>query len=740
MEMVLPEIGFMRRALGRLWVALWLLVMGPALSAQPMLEEVIVSATKRDVSLRDIPASIAVLNGADIEDTGATELADFLAHVPGVSLNPLNADQNRLSIRGVTADTANLLTSQTAAVLIGDSAFSDPFITAVSPDLNPFDLATIEILKGPQGTLFGGSALSGAIRYVPNRPDFEGLMGKGFYQHADVEEGGDGWARGLALNVPISNTLALRVAGVERAGGGIIDDTHREIKDVDEIKQRSYRGALRWQPDDVWTVDLLFLRQSTEQDDLRSADNRDGRRTRNTTPGDSDQETAFDVATLDVRYAFDWGTLASVTSRIHKSMDQTVDGTRAVSPGSDDSVRIPTMQDIEGVTQEFRWISPDDGTARWHWVAGVFLLDYEQQFFNGVFAKLAGVVPTPVAVGPVVGALPAGESELALINADIELTEKAVFGDIGWRITERLEFNLGLRWFDTETAGQIVSSGALILAATGSQENVNDAAIEEDGFNPKLSLRFEVNDAISVYVSGAKGFRFGGIQGISDTPTTDVEEVYASDTLWNYEVGLRSQWFDRQLTVDATVFHIDWDEPQISQRTPDGLFNVIDNVGAAEIDGAELSLHWLTPVDGLQFIATAAYTDSRTTEPFQSQSGDDVPEGTYMPNTPLWQTFVTLKYQRPVGPLIFGAHLAHAYVSEANSDLNRSFTLMGYDTLEAGISLLAPQWPGRPRLSAQMSNIEDTRGINNILRLSDSVADAYYIPPRTLTLRLGVDF
>ncbi len=708
--------------------------------AEPALEEVIVSATKRDVSLRDIPASIAALSGADVEDRGAMQLSDFLEQVPGVSLNPLNVDQNRLSIRGVGADTANLLTSQTAAILIGDTAFSDPFITGVAPDLNPFDLATVEILKGPQGTLFGGSALSGAVRYVPNRPDFEGMSAKAFYQIADTAEGGDSDAAGLAVNLPVSDSFAMRAAGVERDNGGIIDDTRRNLKDVDATHQRSYRGMLRWQPNNRWTVDFLYLRQSSEQDDLASADNTRGDLTRNTTAGESQNDTDFDVATLELRYDFSPGTLVSVTSRINKSLDQNIDGTRAVSPDFDDSVRVLAVQDVNGVSQELRWVSADDGERRLHWVAGVFKLDYEQQFLNAVIGTFNNALASPLPVGPVVAALPAGSSELVTSNADIELTEKAVFGDVGWRITDRLEFSAGLRWFDTETSGRIVSRGALISATTGQSEVVNDAAIQADGYNPKLSLRFELNDNFSIYAAASKGFRFGGIQALSDTPTTEIEEVYGSDKLWNYEIGFRSQWLERRVILDGTVYQIDWDNPQISQKTSDGLFNVVDNVGGAEIDGAELSLQWLTPLTGLRLVSTAAYTDSRSSEPFKAPNGDDVAVGSYMPGTPLWQTFVSLRYERAVGPFNAGGHISHAYVSEAQNDLNGNVTTLGYDTLEAGLNIFAPQWPGRPRLSAIMTNIEDERGIANVLYTNANVQDVYYIRPRTLSIRLSLDF
>lgn len=719
-------------------------VNGP--SAPRQIEEVIVSATKRDATLRDIPTSIAVLNGTAIEDAGASQLSDFLEQVPGISLNPVNADQNRLSIRGVAADTANLLTSQTAATLIGDTAFSDPFITAVSPDLNPFDLSTIEILKGPQGTLFGGSALSGAIRYVPNKPEMEAASAKAFYQHSEVKDGDSAWLSGLAINAPLIPELAIRLAGTERHSGGVIDDQRRELEDVDAIDQSSHRAALRWLPSDAWDINLFYLSQSTEQQDLLSADNLDGRRTRNTTAGPSAQETDFDISSIDLRYNNDWGSWVSLTSRINKYANQDLDGTRAVFDGADNAVRLLVEQDVSGLAQEFRWVSNDDGSHALHWVVGAFFLDYEQTLFNGVRSSDLGNIVglslnLPPALGGIVGGIiPPAALDLAVINADIELQEKAVFGDLGWRISDQLELSLGLRWFDTETSGVLVSSGALILASTGSPEIENDASISEEGINPKMSIRYEFSDRLSVHAYIAKGFRFGGIQGLSDTPTTDINEVYESDELWNYEIGLRSAFFDNTLTVDATVFKIDWDKPQISQKTTDGLFNVIDNVGAAEIDGAELSSQWHTPLDGLSLTGTLAYTDSRTSEPFQSQTGEDVPVGSYMPNTPLWQSFLSIKYRRSIGDVQFGSHLSHAYVSEAKSDLNRSFDTMGYDTLEAGISIFAPSWLGAPRLSAVLSNIEDSKGINNVLLSSNTTQDVYYIRPRTLSVRLGLEF
>lgn len=703
---------------------------------QKKIEEVLVTATKREQALRDIPASISALSGSELEENGAQELADFLKHIPGITQNPLGTDQNRVTIRGVGADTARLTTSQTTAIMIGETSFSDPIFSAVSPDVNPFDLASVEVLKGPQGTLFGSSGLSGAVRYVPAKPEFGEWHLKLSGAMQGTNEGEDSYSTAVAVNIPLGGDypLALRVAHVERNVGGIIDNIRTGEQDIDSRDQTSQRALLSWEPTEKLLIDAMVMEQETFSDEMAFASDTEGELVRSTTFGPSWQETAFDIANLTATYITPMADIVVTASAISKFLDQHLDATRLVNNASQigtEVARLALSQDVEGATQEIRLVSNHGGAFKW--IVGGFALDYTQFFRTVLFNQSTGNL-LPLGGGllsPVV---------LTDIVADLEAREIALFTDVSWAFSADWEASLGLRDYRSVVEGSVVGSGAVILAATASPEYANVARVSESGLNPKASITWTPLETLMVYASASKGFRLGGIQTIADTPTTDVPPVFKSDTLWNYEVGARMAWFDDTLVTDLTVYQIDWDEPQMVQRTPDNLFNIIDNVGSAEVEGAELAVSYLTPLDGLTLRFSAAYTDAYTTEEFNSPDGTPVPEGTPLPGTSEWQTTSTLSYTTALGRWNLDTSLTHSYYSDAWNDLKKSAKVLGYETFDVRISARRGWDDHELTLSLGATNLKDKRGIANVLYNAEDRQDVYYIRPRTVELRVALDF
>lgn len=699
------------------------------------IEEVLVTATKREQALRDIPASINALSGAALEEDGAQELADFLNQIPGITQNPLGTDQNRITIRGVGADTARLTTSQTTAIMIGETSFSDPMFSAVSPDVNPFDLASVEVLKGPQGTLFGSSGLSGAVRYVPAKPEFGEWRLKLSGSVSQTNEGDDSSSTSVALNIPIGGDypLAMRVVHVERDVGGIIDNERNGEVDIDSRDQTSQRVLLAWEPTDKLLIDAMYMEQRSFADEMAYSSDTDGELVRSTSYGPSWQETAFDIANLTATYITPFADIVVTTSRISKFLDQHLDATRLVNNASligTEVARIQLFQDVEGDTQELRLVSNHGGPIKW--IVGGFSLNYTQ-FFSTTLLNQSSSNLLPLGANilpPVV---------LTEITADLEAREIALFTDVSWAFSPDWEVSLGLRDYRSVVNGAVVGSGAIILVATASPEYSNVARISESGLNPKASITWTPFDELMVYASASKGFRMGGIQTIADTPTTDVPPIFKSDTLWNYEIGARMSWLEDTLITDLTIFQIDWDEPQMVQRTPDNLFNIIDNVGSAEVDGAELAVNYLTPLDGLTLQVSAAYTDAYTTEDFNSPDGTPVPEGTPLPGTSQWQTATTLNYGFTLGQWSLDTSLSHSYYSEAWNDLKKSAEVLGYETLDARVTARRGWGERELSLSLAATNLDDERGVANVLYNAEDRQDVYYIRPRTIEFRVAID-
>ncbi|HEY1077546.1 MAG TPA: TonB-dependent receptor, partial [Fontimonas sp.] len=558
-----------------------------AISEAPMatqLEEIVVTATKRATSVREIPATVTALSGEDLEREGVQSIDQIVTLVPGVNLTDDGLGQaKRVTIRGVAAD---VNVNFTAGTLFGDIPFSDTFIPKVQLDPNPFDMATVEILKGPQGTLFGGSGLNGMIRYVPETPQFGETAVKYFAQFSDyVDDGGAGWTYGGVLNAPIGDDIAaVRLMAFNRDGPGFIDDTQSGKRDVNQTDQYGWRAMLGWHPDSDWRVSLMLVGQHTLQNDVAFTNNGDGRLERSTTPRPSPVETDYKLANLGIERAFEWADLISQTSVFEKEYQAFLESSRIVPGGQIPILGIAGYNHSNAFVQELRLVSADDGDSPWKWLGGLFY------YRSDLFDCSDGALELPgLPIFPLPGLLArpcdenlgtAGGKLIPIhLEADLTLIEKAVFGEITRRLGERTEVTLGARYYQTESEGVITTAGALYAAQTGLTETRRPGEVKENGISPKASVSVRLNDDVLSYLTVSRGFRFGGIQLNSSTLTTAVPETFDSDSLWNYEIGVRSEWFDRTLFLDTSIYFIDWTDPQVFQQTRDGLATFIDNVG-----------------------------------------------------------------------------------------------------------------------------------------------------------------
>jgi outer membrane receptor protein involved in Fe transport len=220
-----------------------------------------------------------------------------------------------------------------------------------------------------------------------------------------------------------------------------------------------------------------------------------------------------------------------------------------------------------------------------------------------------------------------------------------------------------------------------------------------------------------------------------------VPPVYKSDTLWNYELGMRSDWFDHSLRFDASAYRIDWKNPQVLQLSNDSLAKFIDNVGGARGYGVDAELRYAPRfLRGLSLDVQAAFNRTETTEPFDSVTGKMVPKGSPWPLSPRWQTSTTLAYAIPVDDWLLGASLRHTWLAKACNEIECTAKVFGYRTLDANLFVNGPDGSFWPQLSVSLNNLTDERGRGNVT-ISSALGDSVnYIPPRMLVLRLGGSF
>lgn len=716
------------------------------------IEEIVVTATKREMSARDIPVSIDAKTGDQLEKMGARDLLDYIATVPGITLQDGTngeAGGRKITIRGVgPSETNGISGNQTVGQFIGDIPMTDPYSNYMTPDLDPFDLQTVEILKGPQGTYFGASALNGAIRYVPAKPQIGEWALRGFAEGLSIAEGGYGSTYAAALNAPIGESLAVRATGVLQDTPGYIDNLQRHQKDADSRSKWSGRGSLRWQPSDKADINLMYLKQVSKKNDILDVDNTNQQLTNNSRPGPSSIKTGFDLASVDARYDLEeWGTVVWESALQKKSVLSQLDDTMFTGSQGIQNFRAYATTAINGTTHELRLVSPGDGD--WTWILGAFYLNDEARIHNDAFLPGTALpVPSLPVVGQVFG--PFGLS-LGIIETDTQARETSLYGELTRRFWSDWELTVGARLYKTRISGTYVAEGLLGVASPDV-----DIDLRDHGVSPKVSLSYKPTADLMAYLTFSRGFQFGGVNIVTsglpfDNPLTGppVPTTFGSSILWNREVGIRMDWLDGILRTDVAVYDLDWSRAQFVEVNDNLVLDTdyVSNVGKVRSQGVETSLTYLPPIDGLTLNVAVGYSNARTAASYTAKNGTVIPPGTSMPNSPKYQTATTLSYSSLFGPWLVGGSVTHTLTSRAYDTITHDHEIFGYQAASLGLNLARPDWSGAPSLSFGVTNLTDVRGVigrstsAGVSGVTGSEAPSYiFIRPRTLTLRLSFDF
>lgn len=722
------------------------------------LEEIVVTATKRAKSLRDIPASISAFDGEKLESQGKLDLGSFIQESPGVTATQNGPGFMRIAMRGISTDAEPLsIIPSATGILIGDVAFSDPYISNITPDLSAFDLSSVEVLKGPQGTLFGGSALSGAVRYVLQDPVMDEWQIRGFTQYVSPEGGSHALTSGVAVNAPVyEDRVALRVGYVKREYPGVYDLTREPRQEnVDDGDGDQIRAMLAWQATDALKIKLTHLEQDFEAENaLILAETREAREnSRIILPQPTSH--GFDLDSLEVDYDFETMRLVSLTSRSTKTLSFVGDSTAGVlgdlPPGTPESAAIfqAVHDDSTAFAQELRLQSTGPGIQ---WLAGAYFFDYEV-----TFDILIDTIAHQQTLGndSLLSRLLSGlgvdssslyaETSLLYAVTRPKAQERALFFDVSDTFWDDLELSAGARLYSTEVKGGYQGYGVLARAINNGQNvDASNNRIKEEGISPKVSATYHFTDDHSLWALASRGFRFGGLQSVPSSPTNGVPPVYKSDSLWNYELGLRTNWMENTLRFDITAFYIDYTDPQIQQTTTGVPLNYTDNVSAAISQGFEASLRWITPLPGLMLALDGGLTDAHITEPFTASDGTLVPAGAQMPGAAESQYSASLLFFAPIGLVNVASNLGYTYIGKGYGDIVHSERINDFGTLNGGITLSSDAWSVRPQLSFHVANILDETaaqgGSTRTTTTQQAISSFQLNPPRTFTVRLGLEF
>ena len=630
----------------------------PADDSSSSLQEIVVTAQKRVSTVQTTPISITAVSGDDLAARGVTSLASLAQGTPGVSLKTEGPSQTEIEMRGMTSSGGN---SATVGFYLDDIPLAGPASAqnghvVIDPDL--YDLNRVEILRGPQGTLFGSGSMGGTVRLISNQPNLTEFQSTVQSVLSGTDGGGFNHKDSLMVNLPlIDDKLALRVAGTEGytsgwidrivvnpfpvAGGNPVGTVRGDVQNAPIEKQypgsnayQTYavRATLLWKPTDDLSVTPSFFHTTSTQNGISAYDS---------DPGTLAHYQPFDIAepltdsltafSLNVNYSFESFDLTSSTARWTRNSTQVEEASEAfnnpaegITYNSNNGLPNPGYYGAGGsgpehgseddpshqFSEELRLAST--GTGKASWVAGLYYSDYYSLWtFNGTTPNASSFLD--------LGTLaPSTTPNWFDAYSPTKIKQYAGFGDVTYTLTDALKIDVGARvnHYDYRFSSCISGYGSGNGAASPSCSGL--IALSSTNFDPKLNLTYTFNPDLMVYGTVSTGFRPGGGNAVYPTTgaawgaafqqqgytTGKFPTQYAPDRVLSYELGEKSRFFDRRLTVNASIYYEDWRHIQLEAYPNDFALNINGNY--ASIYGADIDV--LADLGaGFQFELAAGY-------------------------------------------------------------------------------------------------------------------------------------
>ena len=701
--------------------------------------DIVVTAQKRTQALIDVPQSVSVVTGETLERQQAFNFQDYVKLIPGLQIAQSNPGEARLILRGVdTGGTAATVSTYVDETPFGSSSgLSNSAILA--GELDTFDMARIEVLKGPQGTLYGASSLSGVVKFITNAPKFDKLESAG---RASVETvaGGDLSYMGSAMvNVPLTENLAVRASGFYRKFGGFIDSTgiagSNVAKNTNDTKSYGGRVSALYKPSTAVSLRLTAILQdlNTNGSSVVESDPRTLKTlSRNVQSQFVPEYTKIAYrlynGTLDVDLGF--GTLTSSTSysTLKESLrdDLTVYfgsllGLYSDATGPVADLAEPQHTNNSRFTQELRLASPQSDV--FEWLIGAY---YDKE--------KAAIIQEIAAYDPGTFNTFAGLPQLFDGALTSRYREYAGFANGTLHFGPRFDLTVGGRYSGNKQRAHQFGVGLLAPAELRSSSS-------EKVFTWSAAPKFKISDNASIYARFAKGFRPGGPNIVPPTAPPEVQ-TYKSDSVINYEVGFKAETPDRTLGVDITAFHIDWSDIQLFAQI--GAYGVNANGGKAKSDGVEATVT-LRPTRGLAIAVNGAYTHARLSEDTDPLVGGF--KGDRLPYSPKVAVSVNGDYDWSVGSkatayvgssIRFLADQAGPFSPTYTAAYGGRSRLPAYAVvdLRAGVDF------GRFTLGAYAKNLNNAAGKISVTEsnLPFGATGTGIIRPRTIGLTFGAGF
>lgn len=717
------------------------------------LDEVIVTATRREEKLRDVPVSITALSQEDLNERGIVNYDGLATATPGVVLNRASANFNNFTARGIATNGYGANLQSTVAIYLDELPISsNGNSTILDPSL--YDVERIEFLRGPQGTLFGSGSLAGALRILTHDPDPSRFDASALVDLGVMNQGGGLRQRYNAMvNVPlIEDQLALRIVGFSRNEEGWVDNVGTGIENSNSLIQYGGRAILQWEPTDRFVARLMYSREIANPHDSSLTNPTLGEFVRRSDRPDLFQSDMTNYnATFE--YQFDGARLTSSSTL----SDYT--GLFYVDLAGSYAQRFPFALDADAYdktfVQEVRLVS--DAGGQFDWSLGGFYFKKRRDVDYGYRSS-----PAYLSAHGMTG-LP--DEYYQRFGSHFISHEMAAFGQLTYRFTPDLWVTGGLRYGNTDAQGFTEAGGYNSNYLTRAFFNLNGpltvtsiaaatgVKVEENGFSHRLSLSWRPSPSVTTYAAVSTGFRPPIVNAragvVSTLDPTDIVIPYGatSDNLTNYEVGVKGRWFGGRLLADVAAYWIDWNDIQVQANRVSDSVQFATNIGGATSKGVELSV-FAMPADGWTVALTAGFNDAKVDDLTASEAAISGAVLDARLAGPQVQGSLRIGYEwQPTAGVRGNASVAISHVGSfpnafPNTPGKPLVPLPTYDTVEgytfvnANLAFAFDNFT----VAGYVENLFDDQSVNYIH--PEAFIDGRYgrVRPRTVGVRIGYEY
>jgi iron complex outermembrane receptor protein len=744
-------------------------------ASSDVLEEIVVTAEKRASTVQKTPISITAVTGQEMRDHGLITVNDVIAQVPGVASVATEPTQTVFIIRGLSSGGGE---SPTVGFYLNDTPLSPPAQSENGKyeiDPNLYDLARVEVLRGPQGTLYGAGSMGGTIKLVTNPPDPSGIYGSAETVVSGTDGGGINYGQNAMLNLPLwSDRAALRLVGSGSHTSGWIDrdvvadfplpsnpvtgfygsvrgnvaaaPVTKTYSNVNDEDMTGGRATLLIKPtDDLTITPAVFYQRITTG----------GADTFDAPPGNLVHYQPFDVAeplsdnftvsSLDVQYGFQAAQLTSATAYWTRKFSYTQDASESTqsvlgvpefSAANELGVGPASARDdgsLRQFSQELRLTSQGDGALQWL-VGGYYghyhFVNHDQSEIPGLATLFGGAL---------------GSSNFFDIISPFDIKQKAAFGNVSYALTSQLKLTVGLRHFSYDSTVQSTNSGVAVGSLT---PVVQSGTASASGNNPMFNLAYSPTADLMLYATAAKGFREGGanypvpttgqvgavcLQGLAALGRTTSPLQYGPDSVWSYELGEKSSWFDHRLVLDASAYYLRWSKVQQPINLSCG-YGFTDNTADAAVKGGEMEAA-VKLTSNIDLHQSVGYTHAAFTD---NSPGAGIVAGEPLLLVPKWTVSTSLDYRHslPMAGQSMLATLTNSYVSSMYDFIFAPAEVPSHDLVNGRVGWLA----GKMSLALFANNLFNRHfTLANASNISASIP-SYTREASNQPLTVGLDF